>query len=130
MGFKKDRDFAKDLHKVADLNFLELFVDTPLEECARRDTKGLYARAQCGEITGLTGFDAPYETPENPDIHLVTLGKTVEQTSEIVLQTLRDRQIIKSFNSSENKLYPANDDGDNSDNSHNPSGPPRPKKIK
>merc|ERR1712226_645630 len=58
--FKKDRDFARELHEIADLRFFEIHVSTPIKTCIERDTKGLYAKAQQGEITGLTGIDAPY----------------------------------------------------------------------
>jgi len=92
--FKKDRQFAKELHTIADLNFFEIFVDTPLEECQRRDTKGLYARAQRGEIKGLTGVDAPYETPESPDIHLRTIDQSIDDTCQIILEVLEDKDLI------------------------------------
>jgi bifunctional enzyme CysN/CysC len=61
------RDFARALHQAADLPFLEVFVDTPLEICESRDPKGLYAKARSGEITGMTGIDAPYERPLDPE---------------------------------------------------------------
>ena len=54
-----------------------MFVDTPFEECAARDPKGLYAKALKGEIKNFTGVDSPYEAPENPDIHLKTSGRDV-----------------------------------------------------
>jgi bifunctional enzyme CysN/CysC len=66
--FKEDRDAARSLHEAAGLPFLEVFVDTPVEECARRDPKGLYARARAGRLTGLTGESAPYERPEAPEL--------------------------------------------------------------
>jgi adenylylsulfate kinase-like enzyme len=52
------------------LDFLEVFVNTPLEECERRDPKGLYAKARAGEIQGFTGVDAPYEAPERAEIEI------------------------------------------------------------
>jgi adenylyl-sulfate kinase len=63
-----DRRRARTVHEKAGLKFIEVWVDTPLEECERRDPKGLYARARCGELRGLTGVDAPYEPPEHPDL--------------------------------------------------------------
>jgi len=54
--------------------FIEVFVDTPLEECERRDTKGMYAKARRGEIKNFTGIDDPYEPPQHPEIKLVTVG--------------------------------------------------------
>jgi bifunctional enzyme CysN/CysC len=65
--YRAARDFARALHEAADLPFIEVFVDTPLEECERRDPKGLYAKARAGEITGMTGIDDPYEAPLNPE---------------------------------------------------------------
>jgi bifunctional enzyme CysN/CysC len=61
--FREDRLAARRLHEAAGLPFLEVFVDTPIEECARRDPKGLYARARAGRLTGMTGENAPYEAP-------------------------------------------------------------------
>lgn len=65
--YRAARDFARALHDAAGLPFVEVFVDTPLEECERRDPKGLYARARAGEITGMTGIDDPYEPPLDPE---------------------------------------------------------------
>jgi bifunctional enzyme CysN/CysC len=58
-----------------DGNFIEVFVDTPFEECAKRDPKGLYAKALKGEIKNFTGVDSPYEPPLDPEIHLRTAGR-------------------------------------------------------
>ena len=66
--FREDRLNARRLHEVAGLPFLEVFVDTPIEECARRDPKGLYARARAGRLSGMTGENAPYEPPEAAEI--------------------------------------------------------------
>src|ERR671929_206844 len=68
-----DRDAARRVHAAEGLPFLEVFVDTPVEECARRDPKGLYARARAGELQGMTGVDAPYEAPEAPELVVRTL---------------------------------------------------------
>ena len=68
--YRADRDLARALHADDDLPFLEVWVSTTAEECARRDPKGLYARAQRGEIKGLTGVDAPYEAPESPELEI------------------------------------------------------------
>jgi bifunctional enzyme CysN/CysC len=68
--YRSDRQLVRELHVEADLPFFEVFVDTPLEECERRDPKGLYAKARAGEITGFTGIDDPYEPPEAPDLVL------------------------------------------------------------
>ena len=65
--YRAARDFARSLHEAADLPFIEVFVDTPLEVCEERDPKGLYAKARAGEITGMTGIDDPNEPPRRPD---------------------------------------------------------------
>jgi bifunctional enzyme CysN/CysC len=66
--YKADRDKVRDAHERAGLPFYEVFVDTPLEECERRDPKGLYAKARAGEITDLTGVGSPYEAPTEPEL--------------------------------------------------------------
>jgi adenylylsulfate kinase len=66
--FIKDRDFVRNL--VQEDEFIEVFVDTPLEVCESRDPKGLYKKARDGEIKNFTGIDSPYEKPQNPEIHL------------------------------------------------------------
>jgi bifunctional enzyme CysN/CysC len=68
--YAADRDAARAVHAEAGIDFLEVFVDTPLEECERRDPKGLYAKARRGEISGFTGVDDPYEAPSSPDLVL------------------------------------------------------------
>jgi bifunctional enzyme CysN/CysC len=68
--YAADRRAAREAHEAAGLEFIEVFVDTPVEECERRDPKGLYAKARAGEIQGLTGVDDPYEAPEAPDLVL------------------------------------------------------------
>ena len=71
--------------------FLEVFVDTPVEECRRRDPKGLYRRADAGLIRNFTGVDAPYEAPVAPDVHLVTTTSTAEALADQVVQALHSR---------------------------------------
>jgi bifunctional enzyme CysN/CysC len=75
--------------------FFEVFVDTPIEECQRRDPKGLYAKVAAGQITNFTGIDAPYEPPENPEIHLSTVGHTPESLADAVIASLRRRGIVR-----------------------------------
>lgn len=87
--FKEDRQQAKDLVGVD--NFIEVFVDTPLEICEQRDVKGLYAKARAGKIPNFTGIDSPFERPETPDVHIETEGKSVEQS----LKELIDQIIPK-----------------------------------
>ncbi len=66
--YREARHLVRQLHQAADLPFVEVFVDTPLEECERRDPKGLYAKARAGEISGMTGIDDPYEPPLDPEL--------------------------------------------------------------
>ncbi len=66
--YREERDRVRAIHAAAGIPFYEVFVDTPLEECERRDPKGLYAKARAGEIKDLTGVGAPYEAPERPDL--------------------------------------------------------------
>jgi bifunctional enzyme CysN/CysC len=68
----EDRGVARKLHEAADLDLFEVHVNTSAEECARRDPKGLYAKAKAGEIKGFTGVDAPYEAPEDPALRVDT----------------------------------------------------------
>lgn len=91
--FSAERRMAREL--MADGEFVEVFVDTPFEECARRDPKGLYARALNGEIKNFTGVDSPYEAPEKPEIHLKTLGKTAEEMVEALEHWLNERDIAE-----------------------------------
>jgi bifunctional enzyme CysN/CysC len=84
--YRDERDRVRALHQEAGIPFYEVFVDTPLEECERRDPKGLYAKARAGEIKDLTGVGAPYEAPERPD--LVT-SPDLEEAVRQVLALLR-----------------------------------------
>ena len=86
-----DRDVASGLHSASDLHFIEVFVDAPLEVCEQRDPKGLYARARAGEITGMTGVDAPYQVPSRPDLVLHSSKEAVDAAVERVMQTLAGR---------------------------------------
>ncbi|MBV9049530.1 MAG: adenylyl-sulfate kinase, partial [Solirubrobacterales bacterium] len=86
-----DRDGVRKAHADADLPFLEVFVDTPLEECERRDPKGLYARARTGEIKGFTGIDAPYEQPDKPELRIPTAEISVEQAVSEIIRALGHR---------------------------------------
>jgi adenylyl-sulfate kinase len=75
-------------------NFVEVFVDAPLEECRRRDVKGLYARADAGEIPSFTGVSDPYEPPPDPEVHLHTDTESPEESAERVLSYLRKQELI------------------------------------
>ncbi len=71
------------------INFIEVYVNTPLEICERRDVKGLYKKARCGEITNFTGIDDPYEPPLNPDIECKTDCETFRECVNKVMQKWR-----------------------------------------
>nr|WP_260155743.1 adenylyl-sulfate kinase [Mycolicibacterium iranicum] len=89
---KSDREIARALNDAATLPFIEVYVATPREECEKRDPKGLYARARAGELKGLTGVDAPYEPPENPDLILDTTGADIEELVAQVIALLNERR--------------------------------------
>ncbi|WP_159010440.1 sulfate adenylyltransferase subunit CysN [Bradyrhizobium sp. S69] len=91
--YAADREMLRRL--VPDGEFIEVFVDTPIDECARRDPKGLYAKAKAGKIKNFTGFDAPYEAPANPEIHLHTTGQQAEQLAERLTAKLAELGIIR-----------------------------------
>src|SRR4051794_17817166 len=82
-----DRAAARAIHERTGLRFLEVWVSTPLEECERRDTKGLYARARAGEIPDFTGVGQPYEEPESPDLE-VAFGEPLDRAAQRVLDAL------------------------------------------
>lgn len=87
-----DREIARDLNDAAKLPFIEVYVATPRDECEKRDPKGLYARARAGELKGLTGVDAPYEPPENPDLILDTTGADIDELVAKVIGLLDERR--------------------------------------
>jgi bifunctional enzyme CysN/CysC len=83
---------ARDL--LGEGEFVEIFVDTPIDECRKRDPKGLYAKADAGEIASFTGIDSPYEAPETPELRVATVGRDPEAAAEDVLNHLRRAGII------------------------------------
>jgi bifunctional enzyme CysN/CysC len=90
--FRADRQMARE--SASPHEFIEVFIDTPLEECIRRDPKGLYARAQAGEIPNFTGLDSPYEAPEAPEVRLATVGHDADALADTLVETLRERGIL------------------------------------
>lgn len=84
--FRADRAQARDL--VGGENFIEVFVDTPIEVCEQRDVKGLYAKARAGKIPNFTGIDSPFETPEHPDVHIRTAGQSVEESLKELIEQI------------------------------------------
>ncbi|WP_179344631.1 adenylyl-sulfate kinase [Winogradskyella ursingii] len=91
--YKKDREAIRSV--VKDVNFVEIFVNTSLEECERRDVKGLYKKARSGEIKNMTGISAPYETPEQPDVEIRTEAESVEEAVEKIMKTIAEKLKLK-----------------------------------
>ena len=81
---EEHRDLARKVHADAGIEFLEVFVDTPLEDCEKRDPKGLYKKARAGEITHFTGIDSPYQRPKNPDLRLTPEHAPDELAQQVV----------------------------------------------
>lgn len=86
--YRAGRQFARDIHAAAELPFVEVWVSTPIEECERRDPKGLYLKARAGELKGFTGIDDQYEAPEAPELVLPSHQLTVDQSVASVLSLL------------------------------------------
>jgi bifunctional enzyme CysN/CysC len=84
------RELARQVHVNAGLDFVEVFCDTPLEDCERRDPKGLYAKARAGEITHFTGIDSPYQRPKNPDLRL-TPERSLDELAQQVIDLIESR---------------------------------------
>jgi bifunctional enzyme CysN/CysC len=84
--YRAQRDHARSLFESGE--FLEIFVDAPLEECERRDPKGLYAKARRGELTNFTGIDSPYEPPDSPEVHLHTALHTPDECVDSIYRAL------------------------------------------
>lgn len=87
--YKKDRENIRNV--VKDINFVEIFVNTSVEECERRDVKGLYKKAREGKIKNMTGISAPYEAPENPDIEILTEEKNIEEAVQKILTYIKPK---------------------------------------
>ncbi|BBK36729.1 adenylyl-sulfate kinase [Allostella sp. ATCC 35155] len=90
--FRAERQMARDLVEAGE--FIEIFVDTTIDECRRRDPKGLYAKADRGQIKNFTGIDSPYEPPERPELRLDTVQQTPEASAEAIVRHLRDRGLL------------------------------------
>lgn len=84
--FRVDRTFARSLFE--DYEFCEVFIDTSIEECIRRDTKGLYAKAISGQLLNFTGISSAYEPPKSPDVHVLTEVESPEDSVDKVLKVI------------------------------------------
>ncbi len=89
---RAERDLVRGM--LGEGEFLEVFVDTPLDECEKRDPKGLYKKARAGEIKQFTGIDSEYEAPDAPEIHLYAGSKTVAQLVDDCIEVLTLRQVL------------------------------------
>ncbi len=89
--YRKDRDIARRIHGEADLFFMEVFVDAPIEVCEERDPKGLYKKARKGELKNFTGIDDPYEVPENPDLVIPSAKLTPQEGAMKILGYLVEK---------------------------------------
>ena len=87
--FQKERDAVRELMKADE--FIEVFIDTPLEVCESRDPKGLYQKARKGEIPNFTGISSPYEAPVKPEIHVLNDEITIEDVTEQIINYLKDK---------------------------------------
>ena len=86
--FAAERQRAREIHAERGLPFFEIFIDTPLAECERRDPKGLYAKARRGEITQFTGIDSPYERPLTPEAVVMPADGTPAEVAEVIMRNL------------------------------------------
>ena len=92
--FRGEREMARMM--VEDGEFLEVFIDTPLEECERRDVKGLYKKARAGAIKNFTGIDSPYERPEDAEIVIHSAQETAEQSALVIVEELKRKGLLSS----------------------------------
>ena len=92
--YKKDRENIK--NTVKDVNFVEVYINTSVEECERRDVKGLYKKARAGEIKNMTGISAPYEAPESPSIEIKTEHQTVEDAVQQIIEYITPKLKLKN----------------------------------
>jgi adenylylsulfate kinase len=90
-----DREMAKNI--IGDSDFVEVFINCPLEICEERDVKGLYAKARRGEIKDFTGIDSPFEVPLNADVELFTNQNSIEECVEIILEKISGKLSFSIF---------------------------------
>lgn len=92
--YKNDREIVSNIVNCS--NFVEIFVNTSVEVCEKRDVKGLYKKARCGEIKNLTGVSAPYEIPDSPDIEICTELETIEESVKRILEFITPKLKLKN----------------------------------
>ncbi len=86
--YRAGREHARNIHRAAELPFIGVFVDVPIEICESRDPKGLYAKARAGELPGFTGIDDPYEVPITPDLTLDGTTLSVDESATLIIDAL------------------------------------------
>lgn len=109
---KEARKEARKIHEGRNIVFLEIFVDTPLEECEKRDPKGLYQRCRRGLLKNFTGIDSPYEKPQEPDLLLKTMENRVGESINKIVTLLEKRGCILPENSTLPSVVYLNGNGD------------------
>lgn len=90
--FKKDRETAREI--ISSVDFIEVYIDCPIEECEKRDVKGLYAKARNGEINEFTGISSPYEAPENADIVINTKIMTINDSIDFIFKQINEMKCL------------------------------------
>ena len=95
--YNNDRELARQLHKSVGLPFFEIHVATSLEECEKRDVKGLYKKARAGIIKGFTGIDQPYEIPVNPEVTINTENRNVDDCVQQIVEILQENVSQKCY---------------------------------
>tara|TARA_B110000211_G_scaffold102703_2_gene119505 strand:- start:655 stop:1260 length:606 start_codon:yes stop_codon:yes gene_type:complete len=91
--FATDRAQARSI--MANGEFIEVFIDTPIEVCESRDPKGLYKKARAGEIPNFTGISSAFDVPISPELHVKTAQQSIEQSVEQIIQYLKEKEVIK-----------------------------------
>jgi adenylylsulfate kinase len=92
--YKNDREIVNNIVNCS--NFVEIFVNTSVDECEKRDVKGLYEKARCGEIKNLTGVSSPYEIPDNPDLEICTETELIEESVKRILEFIAPKLKLKN----------------------------------
>ncbi len=94
--YRADRDLVRKLHADGGIDFVEVYVDVPLEEAEKRDPKGLYKKARAGEIKNFTGISDPYEAPTSPELVLPSHQMSLQEEVDALLQLLASRGLLQA----------------------------------
>ncbi len=92
--YKKDRDSARELHQASGIPFVEVWIDVPIGVAEQRDPKGLYKKARAGIIKDFTGISAPYEAPEQAELHIMSAEKSVEESVKQIVEYLQKKNLV------------------------------------